>query len=100
MSTDKITRTLRALAFGPPMNWRVKIDRLSADERYELEKRATAYAEGYARLAVYLSSRAMSAGLTGIASQDAHDLAVKEQNRIGHRVRTALGFWGRRDLNF
>lgn len=67
----------------PMVKWEAAYERLSADERRQVDDNAAAIATHYARVSAYLSRR-----LAGGKHAD----AVKRQNQTARRVRQALGF--------
>lgn len=71
-----------------PVDWEAEDDRLSTDERYELERAISQDCVRLARFSAYVSRR-LSGGT--------HADAVKRQNTVAGRVRLALGYTYRHD---
>ena len=75
-------RTAEILLLAP-VDWDREYQRLTTDERYELERAITCDAVQLARFSAYLSRR-MAGGK--------HGDAVKRQNQTARKVRQALGY--------
>lgn len=79
---DRVNRTLEILYLAP-VDWAATVERMSTEERYELERAIVGDAVQLARFSAYIGRR-----ITG----GNHAAGVKRQNQVARKVRQALGY--------
>jgi hypothetical protein len=80
-------RSAPPLLDEPPVEWERAADAMSLEERQELGEVLDGFLERAARLRGYLDARCIG------GTDQGHDKAVKESNRLARIVRKALGYY-------